>query len=85
MIPQVKDLALERSCVSHGMRRCGKVGDIVSKWKLHDEERDYATRAEIEISWLEELRAEEIMRCKQEDRATHRDRGLAARRAASRK
>ena len=32
-IPQVGDLALGRSCVSHGARRCGKFGDIVTQGK----------------------------------------------------
>ena len=30
-IPLVEDLALGRSCVSHGVRRCGKDGDIASQ------------------------------------------------------
>ena len=57
----------------------------MSKWKLRDEERDCATRVEIETSWLEEPRVEEVTRCERENRATHRDRGLAASRAASSK
>ena len=32
-IPQVEDLALGRSCVSHGAWRCGKVGDIATQGK----------------------------------------------------
>ena len=61
-IPQVEDLALGRSCVSHGAQRCGKVGDIAGKWKLRDVGRDRATCARIEVSRLEELRVEEITR-----------------------
>ena len=32
-VPQVEDLALGRSCVSHGARRCDKAGDIASQGK----------------------------------------------------
>ena len=32
-IPQVEDLALGRSCMPHGARRCGKVGDITTQGK----------------------------------------------------
>ena len=46
--------------MSHSVQRCGKVGDIVSKWKLCDEERDRATRVEIENLRLEEPRVEEV-------------------------
>ena len=38
-----------------------------------------------EISWLEELRDEEIVRREKKGRATRRERGLMASRAASRK
>ena len=33
VIPQVEDLELGRSYVSYGVRRCGKVGDIVTQGK----------------------------------------------------
>ena len=34
-IPQVGDLAVGRSCVSHGARRCDKVGDITVRESAH--------------------------------------------------
>ena len=49
-IPQVEDLALGRSCVSHGVRRCSKVGDIAGKWELCEGGRDHATCTRIEVS-----------------------------------
>ena len=48
--------------MSHGARRCGKVGDIAGKWKLREVGRDRATCARIEVSRLVELRVEEIAR-----------------------
>ena len=42
-----------------GAWRCDKAGVIVSRWKLSDAERD-SCNGKREISWLEELRDEEI-------------------------
>ena len=35
-ILRAEGLALRREWVFHGAQRCGKVGNIVSKWKLCD-------------------------------------------------
>ena len=38
-VPQVKDLALGESCVSHRAQRCDKVGDIAGGRKCAPQER----------------------------------------------
>ena len=39
-IPLVEDLALGRSCVSHGVRRCDKAGAIARLGKVRNREKD---------------------------------------------
>ena len=52
-----------------GARRCDKAGVIASRWKLRDVERELCD-GKREISRLEELRGEEIVR--RERRVTQR-------------
>ena len=49
--------------MSHGAKRCDKVGDIVSKWKSCDVGRNRATCAWIRIARLKVLRVEGDVRC----------------------
>ena len=44
--------------MSRGAQRCGKVGNIVSKWELCDAGGDHATCAGLSIAQVEVLRAE---------------------------
>ena len=64
VIPQVEDLALERSCVSHDAWRHGKVGDIASQGKCTTQ-KGTAQWGIRNISRLEEMRDEEIARREQ--------------------
>ena len=43
-ILRAEGLALRRGWVFHGAQRCGKVGNIVSKWKLCDAKGNHAMR-----------------------------------------
>ena len=49
--------------MSHGVQRCDKVGDIVSKWKAYDTRRSCATCAWIRIARIKVLRVEGDVRC----------------------
>ena len=82
--PWVEDLALDRSFVSHGVRRCDEIGAIVRRKRSCEERRTRATRARVETLRLEELRDDGIARRKQEvARRPDIEEDFAARRAAS--
>ena len=57
-ILRAEGLVLRRGWVSRGAQRCGKVGNIVSKWELCDAGRDHATCAGLSIAQVEVLRVE---------------------------
>ena len=62
-ILRAEGLALRRGWVFHGAQRCGKVGNIVSKWKLCDARGNRATCAGLSIARVKVLRVEGDVRC----------------------
>ena len=62
-ILRAKGLALRRGWVFRSVQRCGKVGNIVSKWKLCDERGNGATCAGLSIARVKVLRVEGDVRC----------------------
>ena len=59
--------------MSCGAQRCDTVGDIVSKWELHDVGRNRATCAWIRIAGSKGLRVEGDVRCAEiADLVTHK-------------
>ena len=49
--------------MSRGAHKCGKVGNIVSKWKLCDARGNRANCAGLSITWVKVLRVEGDVRC----------------------
>ena len=62
-ILRAEGLALRRGWVFRGAQRCGKVGNIVGKWKLCDARGNHTTCAGLSIAWVKVLRVEGDVRC----------------------
>ena len=62
-ILRAEGLVLRRGWVFRGVQRCGKVGNIVSKWKLCDARGNCATCAGLSIARVKVLRVEGDVRC----------------------
>ena len=63
MILRAEGLALRRGWVFRGAQRCGKVGNIVSKWKLCDERGNRATCAGVGFAQVKVLRVKGNVQC----------------------
>ena len=62
-ILRAEGLALRRGWLFRGAKKCGKVGNIVSKWNLCDTGGNRATRAGLSIARVTVLRVEGDERC----------------------